>query len=270
MSRQTPQSLPPGDVEIAFTGLCLLAPRQSGGVTDVFLVNDSQHVSAIYVRTPGGTGVCTYGFSAPAPFQGDLDLSDFGKAGSGPTVLSSDIANITLHTQQRLDPAIAAQQSPNADVRARVILRGDRLEAYSHGKWQYNGGVAGPLAFCALWTIKNCQAMDALRARIQSLAGAIPLFQTGGIYRLLIVNVPSDELPNAPTTSITIARDGSPPHFDMYKGLLTPKGNPGSPVWKDETTTIKSTDVCLGEPMPTKKPFLIGSFIRCMIAQASS
>jgi len=258
----------PTNLIVSFTGLCLFEPKQSpAGEVEVYLVQDAGHEAALFVRTSPGSSLCEYGYGPKIGLAGAVDLTFLTSAGGSAPTLPTTLADITATSGLRLDPSAAAavpgaSGSPSV---ARVTLRGGSFVAYQKGPWQLNM-YHGELAFCVNWRSNNFTEVAELEKALNTISSARPILRAAadGNYRLLFANVPPTEMPPAPASQ-TIGSNQPAPHFGMYSSMLTP-GFLYSPIWTDDTAT--AAGYCLGEDLHEVRG-MIGSFIQCMVAQAS-
>ncbi|MGH7648130.1 MAG: hypothetical protein ACREND_08425 [Gemmatimonadaceae bacterium] len=120
--------------------------------------------------------------------------------------------------------------------------------------WSFNGVCGVSLPFCLSWTLHYAWL-------------PLPLPIAKNAHRVVIVNVPTDELPGHSHAKETIHREQNADHFDMFYALTSASATHVMPKWDAADKDLpEGPSYPCGELLPGTK-LAAGSFIRCMVAQ---
>ncbi len=257
----------PSDLVISFTGLCLLLPDPAGNQLHVFLLKSDArvpHVPRLYIQD--GSHVQGCAAVSNAHFvdlkRTIVDLSGLGGS-TGSVVIPKTVPDITAATTGTVDGAVIKPGAslPQTAV-AHFALAPGVIRTVLGAKCNF-GGVQQEMAVCATITLSGAGDPVGVALALTSLGirpGDLPIVRNA--IRLLVVNVPVEELPGAHHASMKVTAGEEVPHFRMYYELVT------TPASKQTCPTF-ANDVII--PAGTSCPceaIAHGSFIRCMVGQA--
>lgn len=255
------------DVVIAFTGLCLFHQNPDKTV-EVYLPttppfpDPHHHEARLYVlRDDFGSG-CGVEYLFGFPLSSHLDLrlpGGFVPLPSGGVTFPPGVANIAQAVPgATLNESVCDPDSPNAKCSARLTLPPGSWQIFSGGPWSFGGHTSVFLPFCVALTLEA----DVLPGWLTML---LPLAK--GAHRLVVVNVPEEELPEHQHEAVKIKIGQPAEHFHMYYQIVSANSQIVVPTWADSDTCLPASMSC---PCHDALPGAVhsrGSFIRCMVAQ---
>jgi len=260
---------------VRITGLCLLVPNPRDAVLDVLLLNygdndDTKHNPRLYVDP---TFIKPQdGAPAPIPISQnlayvelagrciDLTKTSYLPAADSLVKPSDFVANISRVTNLLVNPQCFNR--PNHQIAARLRLPPATF-AYtiSPGNWSY-GSVSNQLAnilHCSYPGLSN----SPLTLKLEPDGGTEPTWtysmaQNDGWFTLEVGNITKHEEPKSTQPATTINPGEKADDFGAYYSAMVSQSDVDQPTpsWDSAPTEIS--------PAPMR-----GSFVKCMLAQAS-